>query len=108
MAGGQFQVHPAALTALGGRFGTESQTLAGQVASFETTASDVGQAFGLLGACDGAASQYLQLFNSTSKALNQLTQVLDANNSRLQTSAATYQATDKAVSGNVNNVGKSV
>ncbi|GAA1241949.1 hypothetical protein GCM10009665_35840 [Kitasatospora nipponensis] len=108
MADGQFQVHPAALTSLGGKFGTESQGLTKQTATFTGSAAEIGEAFGLLGACDGAMAQYVKLFTSTSKALGQLSQVLAANDTRLKATAASYASTDQSVEAGAKSVGRAV
>ncbi|WP_327066589.1 type VII secretion target [Kitasatospora sp. NBC_01250] len=104
--GGQFEVHPASLTSLAGRFDTEAGQFNGQVSSFTSAADTAGQAFGLLGACDGALSQYQSLLGSTTKALGQLHQVLGGNADRLRATASAYAAAEAAAHQKMSSVGQ--
>jgi uncharacterized protein YukE len=98
MGGGsaQFGVTPEVLTELAGKFGGESRGLAKEVGTFSAGASGVGQAFGLLGACDGATAKYQQLLDSTVKALGQLSKALAGDERGLRINATNYSASDQA------------
>lgn len=108
MAGEHFQVHPPTVAGLANKFHTESQGLTKQVADFGSSAADIGEAFGLLGACDGAMQKYLTLFQSTSRALGRLSQVLDANGQRLTATAASYTSVDQTVADHAKSVNGAV
>jgi hypothetical protein len=96
---GQFGVDPATLTELAGKFDREATGLAGPIEGFAAGASEIGQAFGLLGACDGAAEKYRQLLNHTVKALSCLPGVLNSDRDRLRANAASYTAADQTAVG---------
>ncbi|MFF4961425.1 WXG100 family type VII secretion target [Streptomyces sp. NPDC001222] len=95
----QFGVDPDTLTDLAGKFDREAKSLAGPIDAFAATASGIGEAFGLLGACDGAAEKYQQLLSSTVKALGHLPGVLGSDGDRLRVNAANYKASDQAAVG---------
>ncbi|WP_377271520.1 type VII secretion target [Peterkaempfera sp. SMS 1(5)a] len=101
---GHFRVEPAALTDLAGTFERESADLARQIDAFSAGASRIGQAFGLLGACDGAMSKYTDLLNGTVRALGQLSQVLESDGQRLRVNAENYAAADQAAGAHVHSV----
>jgi uncharacterized protein YukE len=92
----QFGVDPDTLTDLAGKFDREAKGLANPVGDFAATASEVGEAFGLLGACDGAAQKYQTLLDSTVKALGHLPGVLTGDGDRLRLNAANYKDSDRA------------
>ncbi|POX44853.1 WXG100 family type VII secretion target [Streptomyces sp. Ru72] len=92
----QFGVDPDTLTDLAGKFDREARGLAVPIESFAATASEVGEAFGLLGACDGAAERYQKLLTSTLEALGHLPGVLGSDGDRLRTNAANYKDSDQA------------
>jgi hypothetical protein len=91
----QFGVDPDTLTDLAGKFDREAKDLTKPVNDFATTASQIGEAFGLLGACDGAAQKYQTLLNSTLKALGQLPGVFTSDGHRLRLNATNYKASDQ-------------
>jgi uncharacterized protein YukE len=92
----QLQVHPPTVDSLGAKFQAESQALAKALATFNTDAFTVAQAFGLLGACDGAMQQYQKLLASTTKGLGQLEQLLDNTGQRLSAASGNYAAAEQA------------
>ena len=92
----QFDVDPDALTDLAGKFDREARGLAAPIENFAATVSEVGEAFGLLGACDGAAEKYQKLLTSTLKALGHLPGVLTSDGDRLRLNAANYKDSDQA------------
>ncbi len=91
----QFGVDPDTLTDLAGKFDREAKGLAKPIDDFAATASEIGEAFGLLGACDGAAEKYQTLLNSTLKALGHLPGVLTSDGDRLRLNAANYKHSDR-------------
>ncbi|MGW4518754.1 ESX-1 secretion-associated protein [Streptomyces sp. NPDC004393] len=98
----QFGVDPDTLTDRPGKFDREAKGLANPVDDFAATASGVGEAFGLLGACDGAAEKYQQLLCGTVKALGHLPGVLGSDGDRLRVNAANYKASDQVAIGHLN------
>ncbi len=97
----QFGVDPETLTDLAGRFDREATGLAGPVASFSGSAAETGQAFGLLGICDGASEKYRQLLESTVEALGHLPDVLRSDGDRLRLNATHYADADRAALGHL-------
>ncbi|MFF3911416.1 WXG100 family type VII secretion target [Streptomyces sp. NPDC001848] len=96
---GQFGVDPATLTELAGKFDREATGLGGPIEGFAAGASEIGQAFGLLGVCDGAAEKYGQLLSHTVKALGYLPDVLNSDGDRLRVNAANYADADQTAVG---------
>ncbi|WP_424877849.1 ESX-1 secretion-associated protein [Streptomyces sp. SLBN-8D4] len=97
----QFGVDPETLTDLAGRFDREATGLAGPVGTFSGSAAEIGQAFGLLGACDGASEKYRQLLENTVKALGHLPDVLRGDCDRLRLNATHYADSDRTALGYV-------
>ena len=91
----QFGVDPDTLNELAGKFDREAKDLAKPIEGFASTASQIGEAFGLLGACDGAAQKYQTLLTSTLKALGQLPGVLTGDGDRLRLNATNYKNSDQ-------------
>jgi len=91
----QFGVDPDTLDELAGKFDREAKDLAKPIEGFAATASQIGEAFGLLGACDGAAQKYQTLLTSTLKALGQLPGVFTSDGDRLRLNATNYKASDQ-------------
>lgn len=96
---GQFGVDPETLTDLAGRFDREATGLAGPIGAFSRSAAEIGQAFGLLGICDGATEKYRQLLESTVRALGQLSDVLRSDGDRLRLNATHYTDSDRTALG---------
>jgi uncharacterized protein YukE len=92
----QFGVTPEVLTELAGKYDEESRSLTRHVGTFSAGASSIGQAFGLLGACDGAAAKYQRLLDSTVTALGQLSETLTKDGRGLRTNATNYSTSDQA------------
>jgi len=95
----QFGVDPETLTDLAGRFDREATGLAGSIGAFSGSAAEIGQAFGLLGICDGASEKYRQLLENTVKALGHLPDVLRSNGDRLRLNAMHYTDSDRTALG---------
>ncbi|MDH6453201.1 uncharacterized protein YukE [Streptomyces sp. SAI-126] len=96
---GQFGVDPETLTDLAGRFDREATGLAGPIGAFSGSAAEIGQAFGLLGICDGATEKYRQLLESTVKAIGHLPEVLRTDGDRLRLNATHYADSDRTALG---------
>lgn len=101
----QYEVNPEALLGLAGMYDGEASALNGQVGSFTGSAESIGQAFGLLGICDGALQKYVSLLDSTVKALGQLGQVLDSDAERLRSNAYVYTEAEHQIASNIRSVG---
>jgi uncharacterized protein YukE len=97
--GGQFGVDPDTLTDLAGRLDREASGLAGPIRQFSGSTAEIGDAFGLLGACDGAAEKYRQLLENTAKALGHLPDVLRSDADRLRLNATHYADSDRTALG---------
>lgn len=97
----QFGVDPDTLTELAGRFDREATGLAGPIRAFSGSAAEIGQAFGLLGICDGATEKYRQLLESTVKALGHLPEVLTSDGDRLRLNATHYTDSDRTALGHL-------
>lgn len=85
------------MSALAADFTAEADAVRSQTKAFEADAIQVGEAFGLLGICDGALDKYTQLVESTAKGLGQLAEVLDNEAEGIRASLQNYQALDQAV-----------
>jgi hypothetical protein len=96
---GQFGVDPETLTELAGRFDQEAKGLAGPIEGFAGSAAGIGEAFGLLGVCDGAVDKYRQLLDSTVKALGHLPDVLNSDGDRLRLNVTHYAESDRTALG---------
>ncbi|MDT0457085.1 type VII secretion target [Streptomyces sp. DSM 41527] len=101
---GQFGVDPTALTELAGKFDREAKELAAPIHTFSATSSEVGQAFGILGACDGAMEKYQKLLSGTVKALGHLPAVLTSDADRLRINASHYKEADQVAIGHLRSV----
>ncbi|KUM73770.1 hypothetical protein AQI84_23000 [Streptomyces griseorubiginosus] len=95
----QFGVDPETLADLAGRFDREATGLAGPIGTFSGGAAEIGQAFGLLGICDGASEKYRQLLENTAKALGHLPDVLRSDGDRLRLNATHYADSDRTALG---------
>ncbi|MFI2190529.1 WXG100 family type VII secretion target [Streptomyces sioyaensis] len=98
MAAGHFQAHPEELRELAKDFQTAADELAGRIASFQGSVVEIGEAFGLLGACTGVTGQYMEMVNHTSEGLTELANLLYANSSGIQQSAGNYEGIDQHIS----------
>jgi len=96
---GQFGVDPDTLRDLAGKFDREAKDLAKPVGEFAASASEIGEAFGLLGVCDGAAKKYEQLLDHTVKALGSLPDILRSDGDRLRINATNYTDSDRTAVG---------
>ncbi|MFJ9419442.1 hypothetical protein ACIRPT_35580 [Streptomyces sp. NPDC101227] len=93
-----FQAHPDGLRALAGDFRSAADELSGRIASFAGSVFEVGEAFGLLGACTGVTSQYLEMVHHTGEGLTELALLLSSNSSGLHQTAGNYEGVDRHTS----------
>ncbi|MEY9847100.1 hypothetical protein [Streptacidiphilus sp. MAP5-3] len=90
MNGDQFFVGNEYLTDLAKEFQAASDNFASMTPTFQGNAIVDAEAFGLLGACTGAFSQYQGLVEHTVNGLNQMIQALAADAAGLANTADTY------------------
>ncbi|MFG2864184.1 WXG100 family type VII secretion target [Streptomyces sioyaensis] len=98
MAANHFQAHPDGLRELASDFQSAADELAGRIEAFKGSVVEIGEAFGVVGACAGVTSQYLEMVNSTGEGLTELAQLLSSNSSGLQQSAGNYEGVDRHTS----------
>ncbi|WP_042385965.1 WXG100 family type VII secretion target [Streptacidiphilus melanogenes] len=97
MSDQQFETNPGALKALAGDFHHEATSLPGDAISFGRAAGQIGEAFGVLGVCDGASSQYASLLTSTLNALGKVAEMLEGDAEQLGQTAQTYVENEEQV-----------
>lgn len=90
-----FRTHPDAMRGLAGQFRAAAADLEGAVPTFQGNVFEVGEAFGLLGACTGTATQYQNMVNHTVEGLNKLVEMLITDAEGLEYNASLYQQTDQ-------------
>ncbi|KPC66016.1 hypothetical protein ADL29_06210 [Streptomyces chattanoogensis] len=98
MAAGHFQAHPDGLRELAADFQSAADELAGCIKDFQGSVIEIGEAFGLLGACTGVTSQYVEMVVHTGEGLTELAHLLYANSSGVHQSAGNYEGVDQHVS----------
>ncbi|QHC26036.1 type VII secretion target [Streptomyces sp. GS7] len=98
---GQYGVEPTALTDLAGKFDLQAEDLADPIHAFAGTSAEVGEAFGALGACDGAMEKYQKLLAGTLEALSHLPEVFTGDAARLRINASNYQDADQVAIGHL-------
>jgi uncharacterized protein YukE len=84
----------AAIGSLAEHFDREARELRSNLEAFDQSIRDVGKAFGVLGACDGAATQYHKLADTTTSALHDLSRSLDTGADTLRAQASAYRSTE--------------
>jgi hypothetical protein len=98
--GDRFKVDPTAVDGLADNgFTAEATDLRTALAAFESTAGQIFDAFGLLGACDGAMQQYTGLLDTTTTALGRIAEALDGDAERLHATAAEYRGNEQRTHG---------
>jgi hypothetical protein len=90
-----FSIDPAAVKSLANEFQAAADALGGQAPAFASNVFEIGDAFGLLGECTGAADQYQQLVNHTGHGLGELEQALGADAAGLADTADQYLCVDQ-------------
>jgi len=93
--GDSFSANPAAIARLGEQFAEQAQQLGRSAESFGGSALQIADAFGLLGACDGAMEQYVKMAHSTVQGLEQLASLWYQTGGQLMTQADVYELTDE-------------
>jgi len=92
--GDSFTAVPSAITGLGEQFIEQGARLGQAASGFGGGALQVADAFGLLGACDGAMEKYISMAQSTVQGLEQLGQLWERSGIQLIAQAEQYQACD--------------
>jgi hypothetical protein len=85
---------PSGIAQLGVQFGDEGQQLGQAASSFGGNAVQIADAFGLLGACDGAMKQYVSMAQSTVRGLEQLAALWQETGNQLIAQAEQYELTE--------------
>ena len=93
--GDSFTAVPSAIAQMGGRFLDEGAQLAQSASGFSGDVFQVADAFGLLGACDGAMQKYIAMARSTTQGLEQLAQLWESTGEQLTAQAEVYQAVEE-------------
>lgn len=93
--GDSFTAVPPAIAGLGAEFEAQGPQLVDAANGFSGSAFQIGEAFGLLGACDGALQKYLSMLRNTMTGLGQLAQVWEQTGQQLAAVAQQYQAADE-------------
>ncbi|MEZ0068576.1 uncharacterized protein YukE [Streptacidiphilus sp. MAP12-20] len=91
----EFFIDPAAVRALAREFQAASDRFGGLTPAFQANVFEVGEAFGVLGECTGAADQYQTLVNHTVEGLGRMEQALSADAAGLEHTAEQYTAVDQ-------------
>jgi hypothetical protein len=92
--GDSFKVVPSAIAQLGVQFGDEGRQLGQAASSFGGNVVQIADAFGLLGACDGAMKQYVGMAQSTVRGLEQLAALWQETGNQLIAQAEQYELTE--------------
>ena len=93
--GDSFSAVPSAIAQLGEQFAEQAQQLGQAAQSFGGSVLEVADAFGLLGACDGAMKQYVKMAQSTAQGLEQVAALWDETGNQLVAQAEVYQIVDE-------------
>lgn len=94
--GDSFTAVPSAIAELGSQFIDEGAQLGQTASGFGGNAFQVADAFGLLGACDGAMEKYISMAQATMQGLEQLAQLWEQSGEQLIGQAQAYQACEEA------------
>jgi hypothetical protein len=92
--GDSFTAVPSAIAQMGLQFGEEAQDLGQAASGFGGNVFQIADAFGLLGACDGAMKQYLAMARSTVQGLEQLAALWQETGFQLTSQAEKYDITE--------------
>jgi hypothetical protein len=93
--GDSFTAVPSAIAELGAIFIGEGAELGQTASGFGGDVFQVSNAFGLLGACDGAMQKYISMAQSTVQGLEQLAQLWEQTGEQLVAEAKVYQACEQ-------------
>ncbi|SEM37006.1 type VII secretion target [Streptacidiphilus jiangxiensis] len=99
MAAEHFYVGNEYLHDLATEFQQAADRLASLAPAFQNNVIEIGEAFGLLGACTGAASQYQSLVEHTAHGLGELEQALAADSAGLEHTAEMYDQVEHCNAG---------
>jgi hypothetical protein len=103
--GDTFTADPPAIAGLGSEFTDQAPALSSSASGFSGSAFSIGEAFGLLGACDGALSKYLSMLKNTMNGLDQLAEVWTRTGQQLQATARSYQDVDAGCAQSISEAG---
>lgn len=103
--GESFTAVPSAIAQLGAQFIDEGSQLGQTASGFSGNAFQVADAFGLLGACDGAMEKYISMAQSTVQGLDQLAQLWEQTGRQLTAQAQQYQTCDEEQQQQIQGVG---
>jgi hypothetical protein len=93
--GDSFKAVPSAMAQMGSQFIQEGAGLGQAASSFGGDIFEISNAFGLLGACDGAMEKYMSMAHNTVQGLEQLAQLWEASGEQLIGQAEVYQAVEE-------------
>lgn len=93
--GDSFTAVPSAIAQLGAQFVEEGAELGQTSSEFGGNVFQVADAFGLLGACDGAMEKYISMAQSTVQGLEQLAQLWEQSGEQLVAQAEVYQTCEE-------------
>lgn len=92
--GDSFKAVPSAIAQLGVQFADEAGTLGQSASDFGGGAFQIADAFGLLGACDGAMEKYIGMARNTVQGLEQLAELWASTGNELVAQAEQYELTE--------------
>lgn len=93
--GDSFTAVPSAIAQLGQQFTDAGSQVAQAASDFGGGAFEVADAFGLLGACDGAMEKYVSMTRSTMQGLKQLAELWNQTGVQLGHQAEAYEACEE-------------
>ncbi|HET9173058.1 MAG TPA: hypothetical protein VFN97_26760 [Actinospica sp.] len=102
--GDSFKAVPSAIAQTGLQFAEHGQQLGQSASAFGGSAFQIADAFGLLGACDGAMNQYVKMAQSTVQGLEQLAALWDETGNELIAQARQYEITEAQNTGQLNGI----
>jgi hypothetical protein len=103
--GDSFTAMPEVISELGTQFQGQGDELLDNASAFGDDAFQIGEAFGLLGVCDGALEKYVSMLNNTVSGLNQLAEVWQQTGAQLLETAGQYASVDEAQAQNLARIG---
>lgn len=103
--GDSFTADPSAIAQLGSEFIDQAPALSSSASGFGGSAFSIGEAFGLLGACDGALAKYLSMLKNTMNGLDHLAEVWGQTGQQLQAMARNYQEVDAGCAQSISGTG---
>lgn len=93
--GDSFKAVPSAIAQMGSQFIQEGAGLGRAASCFSGDIFEISNAFGLLGACDGAMEKYMSMAHNTVQGLEQLARLWEASGEQLVDQAEVYQEVEE-------------